>query len=328
MKWHFLIFLFIVMPNFSFAQIYGCNDLQAKNYNPNATINDGSCIYVSSKIKPYFSVRISDSIDESSGLIFWNNRLWTINDDTDTTIYSIDTTGTNLKKYAVEKVKNRDWEEISQDSSYIYIGDFGNNGSGNRKDLQILKIDKSALLENRTVVDTIKFSFDDQINFQSKTANATDYDCETLLVTRDSIYLLTKEWSRQQTKLYTLPKTSGTYQAKFKGSLNVNGLITGGVILEDKKLVALCGYSNKLQPFIYLLYDYDKTDFFSGNKRKIKLALPFHQIEGIATDDGLNYYLTNEQFRRKPFISVDQQLHKVDLSTFLKSYLEKTLSKH
>jgi hypothetical protein len=105
--------------------------------------------------------------------------------------------------------------------------------------------------------------------------------------------------------------------------LNVNGLITGGVILEDKKIIVLCGYSKKLQPFLYLLYDYKGTDFFSGNKRKIQLKLPFHQIEGIATRDGLHYYLTNENFQRKPFISVSQQLHFVDLKTYFEFYLSK-----
>ena len=324
MKWFILIFLSILSYNSAFAQIYGCTDIEAKNYNPNAILNDGSCKYASIKIKPQFSIPVCDTIRETSGLLFWKDKLWTMNDDRDTNLYSIDTIGNNLQKYPVEKVRNKDWEAISQDSSHIYIGDFGNNVSGNRKDLQILKIDKTALLENRTIVDTIKFSFEDQIDFKSKAANTTDFDCETLLVTRDSIYLLTKEWSSRQTRLYVLPKNQGAYVAKFKSNLNVNGLITGGVILEDKRIIALSGYSKKLQPFIYLLFDYDKNDFFSGNKRKIKLALPFHQIEGITTNNGLQYYLTNEKFERKPLISVFQQLHKVDLSMFLMSYLSKS----
>lgn len=69
-------------------------------------------------------------------------------------------------------------------------------------------------------------------------------------------------------------------------------------------------------------------DFFSGNKRKIKLRLPFHQIEGIATGDGLRYFLTNEAFKRKPFLNVKQKLHLVDLSAYLKSYIETLTIKH
>jgi hypothetical protein len=50
---------------------------------------------------------------------------------------------------------------------------------------------------------------------------------------------------------------------------------------------------------LYLFYDYEQ--FFSTNKRKIKMALPFHQMEGITTQNGLQSYLTNENFTRKPF---------------------------
>lgn len=291
MRQIYLVFFILLIQNHTSAQVYGCTDARAKNFNPNAIINDGSCKYVSSKIKPLFSVPINEAVHESSGLLFWNNKLWTFNDNEDTNLYSLDTIGNNLQKFALAKVKNTDWEAIAQDSSYIYIGDFGNNVTGNRTDLHILKIEKKALLEHKTVIDTIAFSFDNQFNFESKKTNTSDFDCETILVTKDSLYLLTKEWSTKQTRLYALPKNTGTYQAKYKASLNVNGLITGGVILENQKSIVLCGYSKKLQPFLYLLYDYNENEFFSGNKRKIKLALPFHQIEGIATKDGLHFFL-------------------------------------
>ncbi|WP_432671295.1 T9SS C-terminal target domain-containing protein [Flavobacterium sp. SM2513] len=326
MKLFWALLFLIFNSDFVAAQIVGCTDVEAKNYNPNAIINDGSCRYRRTKVKPLFSIPISDTIHETSGLLFWNEKLWTMNDDRDRNLYSLDTTGINLRKFSLAKVINKDWEAISQDSSHLYIGDFGNNVSGNRRDLHILKIEKKALLENRTVIDTIAFSFEKQNNFTSQKANTTNFDCETILVTKDSLYLLTKEWSSKKTRLYVLPKVTGMHQARYKATLEVNGLVTGGVILEDKRIIALCGYSKKLKPFLYLLYDYDENDFFSGNKRKIKLALPFFQIEGIATKDGLNYFLTNESFQRKPFISVNQQLHSVNLGIYLKSYVSKSIN--
>lgn len=324
----FLVSILIFISSFGFAQISGCTDLEAKNYNPNAILNDGSCLYNNLKIQPEFSIVLNDTIHETSGLISWNNKFWTINDDSDTHLYSFDYNGTNFQKYPLKNVKNKDWEAIAQDSLYIYIGDFGNNVSGNRKDLHILKIEKQSILENNPKIDTIAFSFVGQYNFDSQKANTTDFDCETILATKDSLYLFTKEWSSKSTRLYVLPKNAGTYQAKLKSTLNIKGLITGGVLVENKKLVVLCGYSKKLKPFLYLLYDFQNSDFFSGNKRKIKLALPFHQIEGIATENGLQYYLTNENFQRKPFLSVKQQLHQVDLSTYLKPYFSKLEINH
>ncbi|MCY1247093.1 hypothetical protein D9M72_603880 [compost metagenome] len=100
-------------------------------------------------------------------------------------------------------------------------------------------------------------------------------------------------------------------------------MITGATFLESKNLVVLCGYTKRLKPFLYLLYDFSGADFFAGNKRRIKLRLPFHQVEGVATENGLQYYLTNENFSRKPFINKHQKFHKVDLSGLLKGYLEK-----
>jgi hypothetical protein len=44
----------------------------------------------------------------------------------------------------------------------------------------------------------------------------------------------------------------------------------------------------------------NNIQFLSGNKGKVKMALPFHQVE--ATQDALSYYLTNENFVRKPLI--------------------------
>lgn len=316
-------FFLILVINFGFAQIPGCTDINAKNYNSQATINDGSCQYKSTKIKPVFSQELDNSIHETSGLIHWNDKLWTINDDKDVHLYSFDSIGKNIQKQLLPNVKNKDWEEISQDSLHIYIGDFGNNVNGNRKDLQILKIQKKSILDNNPIIDTISFVFEDQNNFENKKANTTNFDCESLIVTRDSLYLFTKEWKSKQTRLYVLPKFAGNHRAKYKATLNVKGLITGAFLHENSKIVVLSGYSKKLKPFLYLLYDYKENHFFSGNKRKIKLALPFHQIEGIASENGLQYYLTNEQFKLKPFISVNQKLHLVDLKPYLKFYVNK-----
>lgn len=318
-----LFFLNLLFMADMAAQIAGCTDPLSKNYNPEATINDGSCQYKRAAIRPEFSKKLDKKLHETSGLIFWNGKLWTHNDDKDTVIYGIDTiSGNILESYELKKVVNKDWEEISQDSSYLYIGDFGNNVAGNRTDLHILRIEKKSLAVN-PVIDTISFRYSDQANplIPSK-ANQTDYDGEAMVVSKDSIYIFTKQWTSKKTALYSLPKTPGNHVAQLKTVHDIRGLVTGAVFLEAESTIVLCGYSKHLKPFLYLLYDFHGTDFFTGNKRRIKLRLPFHQIEGIATQDGFHYYLTNENFSRKPFINKTQKLHKVDLSRFLRVYLE------
>ena len=316
-----LVFLFLISQ--MHAQILGCTDPLSKTFNPSATINDGSCSYRSAKVKPRYSAQLPAVLHETSGLTFSDNLLWTTNDDTDTTIYGVDTSGVIKKKIGLQKVANKDWEEIVQDSSYFYVGDFGNNVSGNRKDLHILRIEKKSIERNIQKIDTISFSYSNQTNFTKLKSNITNFDCEAFVVVDDSIYLFTKQWKKKSTTVYVIPKTPGNYIAQLKDTFNVKGLITSATILPDKKLLVLSGYSKSLSPFVYLFYDYDHSAFFSGNKRKIKIALPFHQIEGIITQNGLQYYLTNENFTRKPFIAVPQQLHQLDLSPFLSQYLQK-----
>jgi hypothetical protein len=311
------VFFFLILTS-SYGQISGCTDALAKNFNPNATNNDGSCLYASAKIKPKTSQKLENSLLETSGLMAFDNLLWTHNDDHDTTIYGLDSNGKIQKKIKLEKVKNNDWEEISQDSSYIYIGDFGNNFQGNRKDLHFLRIEKKSFLTNNPMIDTISFSYSNQKNFSIQKEKTTDFDCEAFIVSKDNIYLFSKQWTQNKTSIYVLPKTPGNHIAQLKETIDVDGLITGAALLAFGKGIVLCGYSKTLQPFLYLLYDYKNNDFLTGNQRKIKLSMPFHQIEGIATENGKLFYLTNESLIRRPFLNVPQQIHTVDLSSYLK----------
>lgn len=318
-----IIALFLFYSLSGFTQISGCTDVNAKNYNPNAIQNDGSCIYKKETVKLTQSIPLHEKLVETSGLILWNNRLWTHNDDTDTNLYALDTiNGAILETYPLPNVVNTDWEEIAQDESYIYIGDFGNNASGNRTDLQIIRVDKSTLLAYNPKIDFIKFKYQNQDDFTSKSPNRTNFDCEAFVVSQDSIYLFTKEWENKKTTVYALSKQPGEYIAQPKALYNVKGLVTGAAYLTTKKVLALCGYTKKGKPFIDLFYDFQKDDFFSGNKRKIKLKPRFYQIEGIATQDGLQYYITNEHLKFA-LANNSQKMHVLDFTRFLGFYLGK-----
>jgi hypothetical protein len=327
MKKVYLIFvlLFLVFtPNLK-AQSYGCTDPKAANYNSSSSYNDGSCIYNLDTISPTSSFNLDTILSETSGLIKWNNQIWTHNDSGgDTNLYALDTlNGSIIRSLPLNGISNTDWEEISQDSNFIYIGDFGNNQNGVRIDLKILRVSKNSILTNSPLIETINLTYSNQTNFTALAANTTDFDCEAFLVSKDSIYLFTKQWSNRQTSTYALPKNPGTHIAKLQSTMNVQGLITGSVYIESKKLVVLSGYSTLLQPFIYLLYDFQDSRYFSGNKRKIIISLAFHQVEGITTANGLKYYISNEYL---PQLNILQKLHILDLSTFLENYLSTPLA--
>jgi len=302
------------------AQQSGCPDRLAVNYDPEAIINDGSCRYNPANLSPLGSLDLETEIAETSGLIFWDNLFWTHNDNSDINLYALDTIyGKVTRKYPLLGISNTDWEEISQDEDYIYVGDFGNN-SGNRTDLKVYMISKKGIADNTHIYDSICFSYPEQTDFDAGSYDS-DFDCEAFIVSGDSLYLFTKGWASNQTTLYSVPKTPGTWNAKRRASLDVNGLITGAVYDKNKRIIVLTGYSRKLKPFLYLLYDFTGTGFFGGNKRKIELMMPYHQVEAITTTKGTRFFITNEAFSYEPLIRKQQKIHLVDLRSFLGNYL-------
>jgi hypothetical protein len=278
-----------------------------------AIVKNKKCEYPKTKIKLLFSSPLSDSLKETSGILYFDGLFWTHNDDHDTTLYGLDKSGKIKREIKLNGVGNHDWEEITQDSSYLYIGDFGNNYSGNRKDLSILKIEKRSFLQEQPHIETITFSYSNQSNFSPQKTNKTKFDCEAFVVTNDSIYLFTKEWKTATTSLYALPNKTGHQVAQLQASWDCKGLITGATYLEATKKIVLCGYTKRGSPFLYLLYDFEDNHFFSGGKKRINLKLRFHQIEGIATIDGNTFYMTNEALDRKPFLKIPQKWHVMEL---------------
>jgi len=301
MSFKFLLVLFSVFSVSlnGFSQVAGCTDPQGLNYNPEATINDGSCVYPSTSISPAVIVNsLPQPISETSGLIYWNGGLWTQNDSGNPAeLYKIDTiTGQILQTITITGADNVDWEDLAQDENHIYIGDFGNN-LGNRTDLKIYITDKSSYPltgDGSVSADIINFSYGDQLKFKKKN-RSNDFDCESLMAFGDSLYIFTKNWANEQTRLYAMPKNPGTYEILPNDQFNVDGLITGADILEDGSEVVLCGYKN-YSPFIWLLFDFEGSGFFNGNKRRINFAgMLGTQTEGVSYTFSRNVYVSAEK---------------------------------
>ncbi len=325
--------LWLMMAQLCMAQICGCTDPLATNYDSSATLNDGSCVYETTTIDTNVIGTLNTQTEGSSSLFYWNNGYWTYNDHNDNCLYRIDSTNAAiLETLCINGLNNYDTEEISQDSLYLYFGDIGNN-SGSRRDLHILRISKESMLNHTFEMDTIAFSYEDQTDFSPQPQN-TDFDCEAFIVGRDSIYLFTKQWVSTQTTIYSLPKTPGQHIARHGYTYNVNGLITGASFLPEYQLAVLCGYDydrenllTALHPFIILLYDFQEDHFFSGNKRRIDFDYSVRaQVEAIATQNGLDYYITNEHFAASVMgfnINSPAKLMRLDLREYLLPYLSR-----
>lgn len=302
-----------------YAQITGCTDPLAINYQPTAQQNDGSCLYAPTTLLPAQQWLLPPELAETSGLLFWEDQLWTHNDDTDNQLYAFSLTSLPaLQRYPLTDCINIDWEDIAQDDDYLYVGDFGNNASGNRDNLRVLRVDKPSLLAGSPVIDTISFGYSLQMTTSPAPPNQTDFDCEAFIAWGDSLYLFTKEWVSYGCAVYVLPKTPGSHLARFQSRHAVEGLITGASQVAGYPWVVLSGYSPLLQPFVYLLYDFEGDRFWSGNKRKLLLNMPFHQVEGITSTDGQHFFLSNERFQQS-VLNVPAKISQLVLSDFLVS---------
>jgi len=317
--------LFYSFPTTSKAQISGCTDPLATNYNEQAVVNDGSCVYPGTIISFQSRVQLPSIMDETSGLIYWNNKFWTHNDDTDLNLYGFTFENpSEFETIEMSGLTNIDWEELTQDDNYLYIGEFGNN-SGNRTDLKIYRVSKSSALSGNPVAEVIAFSYEDQTNFNPPGANQTDFDAEAFIVKGDKIFIFTKEWVSRGTTVYEIPNQPGEHVAINRGRLQIDAMVTGSVYLEQENLIAFIGYNfPEIGPtFIYLLYDFQGDDFFGGNKRMLVLRLTdflAHQVEAITTKDGLTFYATNE-FASGSGLTIPQRMHSFDLSPYLETYL-------
>ncbi len=294
-----IISILILYSNINFAQ-NGCTDPNAVNYTATAKTNDGSCTYASTVLNPEVVCTIDDKINETSGLIFWRGKPWTHNDSGgDPFIYAIDTiTGAIIQTVKLIGAKNEDWEDISQDKDYIYIGEMGNN-NGTRKNLKILRIKKAEIPLTGDIsltYDSIKFRYKEQLSFASSQDH--NFDCEGFIFYKDSIHIFTKNRGNTLTYHYVLnPMPSPEeYVISRKDSFNVNGQVTGADINTTEDKIALTGYINLASPHIWLFFDFIPEKVFSGNKRRIELPGPqtVGQMEAVCFKNEHDIFLSNE----------------------------------
>ncbi|MDO6518067.1 T9SS type A sorting domain-containing protein [Zobellia uliginosa] len=239
-----------------------------------------------------------DGLSESSGLLFFNDRLITHNDSGNLPeLYEIDTLSLTISRtVTIGNVSNHDWEDIAQDETYIYIGDFGNN-NGTRENLAIYRIAKSDYLtSNSLMAEKIEFSYEDQTSFENN--GNSDWDAEALFVMEDQLVVLTKQWNAQGTLAYTVPTEPGSYKAKKLDGFAVDGLVTGADYDPISGKLYLVGYSPSLSPFLYKIDGASKSKIFEGAVERLEVGVNMAQIESIARLDSETYFLSSERFER------------------------------
>ena len=242
-------------------------------------------------LRKYKIAVLSDSLRETSGLTFFKDQLYTINDGGNPNmIYEIDKNSGKILKKIQTNFPNKDWEAITNDGENLYIGDFGNN-AGNRRDLTIYSID------NQQEINVIKFSYQNQKDFSVNYLNH-DFDAEAMVFINNKIHLFTKEWSAKKVSHYIInPKSSENQSVTKLENFNTGFVVTDAAYYENKLYVI--GYTKKAKTYLMIFEQNDEGLFFSNPTKKYRLgsALTVGQIEGIAVNtDGI--YISNEGFSK------------------------------
>lgn len=242
---------------------------------------------------------LPDAIYETSGLICYQDKyLITHNDGGHKSeIFVLNLKGELVKKINIDDTKNKDWEDLAQDTEgRLFIGDFGNNNN-DREKCRIYILPPGYIDENKVKPEKITFTYEDQKDYPPKKKDL-NYDCEAFFWMNGKLYLLTKCRSKPFTgecRIYELPDKPGKYEAKYKGSvfLCTSGWrlcsVTGADYNPKTNKIAIITYSR-----LYLLSDFKGDDFWNGSVQLY--SLPFiKQREAVCFTAKGRIFLTDEE---------------------------------
>jgi len=286
------------------------------------------------------AVLTSPTLDEISGCIEWDGKLYGHTDSgTPNLFFELDsTTGAIIKTITLEGATNVDWEDITQDDTYFYLGDFGNNANGSRKDLKFYRIPKQAVSDisgaTGTIpanqIETINFSYENQDAFCptdftcSSAANKNRFDCEAVIYHNGNLHLFTKNWVTAYTVHYIIPAVPGIHIAQKKDSLDTQGILITSATKTNDKIVVLLGYTNLAitgsltSCALWLITgftDMDNLFTTATGKQKIGLGLAgFNgQTESITAVKQTRVLVTNEETQG----AVPARLYGLNLDNFI-----------
>lgn len=270
---------------------------------------------------PILVANLSSPYNETSGLVYSNDTIFSINDSGNTpSIHALRASdGAHVHSWAVSNAQNLDWEALAQSPSYLFVGDVGNN-MGNRSSLAIYSIPKSELNTNNAILLAQKqmFRFADQ-PVTGLQMNAHNYDCEALFYWQDSLHLFSKNWENLWTRHYVLPliwqDTLVVYPAD---SFEVNGLITDAAIDNSTSSFYLLGYKKELSglysSFMYRFLNQNNL-FLASDYQRVELGstLNLAQTEGICVSDSARGFVSGEQIAS--VFTIAPKLHSFNFSS-------------
>jgi hypothetical protein len=230
---------------------------------------------------------------ESSGLSQHQGQLWTHNDSGDKPqLYRLDLmSGEVLSTLRVRDALNFDWEEMAYDADWLHVLDCGNN-LGRREWMQIYSIRWQSLLQasagNEVPSRLLEFRFADA--GKSAGAYAHNNDCEAAAVVNGKVWVFSKNWQDQYTRVYQVDPAGASRQVvEPVGRYPVGGLITAADYDPQRQRLVLLGYTKgriSSRAFVWTVPVEDNLPDWEG--AQYHSLTPAGQWEAVVwTQDGL-----------------------------------------
>ena len=254
------------------------------------------------------SYPISDQLSEISGIENPVRSVYiSINDSGDEPVLHImKSDGVIFHKIFISGAKNVDWEDLSFDGDFLYIGDIGNNRN-QRKDLMIYRIPWNNSWGNYYIdgklnhnlpdtlrADPFSFNYPDQMSFPPEESRM-NFDSEALTYADGKILILSKDRSKPYqglSKIYEIDLSDKPSKTKLLQEIQLNGVswLTGSV--------TGCDYlNNKLYVLTYKrLYIFERTKGQFKFLRRKNLG-PLQQWEGISVESDSQVRIVAEKSR-------------------------------
>lgn len=209
------------------------------------TIAQTSYPPVPGRLKIEFIAPLPAELNESSGLAIHQGTVWTMNDSGNSAaLYEISQeSGSILRRVHPLNSENRDWEALAQDDQHLFIADCGNN-RGDRRSFQIYSVPWQELHQSkhRGVVSSSRLDITLADTRPESRLHAHNNDCEALAHVDDELWLFTKNWKDQATRLYRVDKTKPKQSPTASATYPVKGLITAADFDADSRRLVLLGY--------------------------------------------------------------------------------------
>lgn len=231
-------------------------------------------------------------LKESSGLLKINDYFLSFNDSGGkNALYAFkEKSPDSIHEIIIPGIKNFDWEDICMDDTFLYIADIGNN-FGSRDTLTVYKLKKDELFTKITHIEKIRYSYAEKSPaFFNCWKNP--FDCEACIVKNDSLWLFSKNWQDESSRIYKLPTEAGFYTISEQGKIQPDMLVTGAAYDMRNDKLWLIGYHN-YYPVIYR-YNWENA----SPQAEFKLMLKNHrglQTEAIYIDEKGKVFFTNER---------------------------------